>query len=40
MEIDPRQGEEVAELLSRRFTRVRVERDLAGRDRLVLARMP
>jgi release factor glutamine methyltransferase len=40
VEIDARQGEEVAELLSRRFTRVRVERDLAGRDRLVLARMP
>jgi release factor glutamine methyltransferase len=40
VEIDARQGEEVAELLSRRFTRVRVERDLAGRDRLVLAQMP
>jgi len=40
VEIDARQGEEVAKLLSRRFTRVRVERDLAGRDRLVLARMP
>ena len=40
VEIDARQGEEVADLLSRRFVRVRVERDLAGRDRVVLARMP
>ena len=40
VEIDARQGEEVAELLSRRFARVRIERDLAGRDRVVLARMP
>lgn len=40
VEIDARQGEEVSELLSRRFVRVRVERDLAGRDRVVLARMP
>jgi release factor glutamine methyltransferase len=40
VEIDARQGEEVSELLSRRFVRVRVERDLAGRDRAVLARMP
>ena len=35
-----RRGEEVARLLSRRFARVRVERDLAGRDRVVLGRMP
>jgi release factor glutamine methyltransferase len=40
VEIDARQGEEVAELLWRRFARVRIERDLAGRDRVVLARMP
>jgi len=40
VEIDARQGEEVAELLSRRFARVRIERDLAGRDRVVLARIP
>jgi release factor glutamine methyltransferase len=40
VEIDARQGEEVSGLLSRRFVRVRVERDLAGRDRVVLARMP
>ncbi len=40
MEIDARRGEEVARLLSRRFARVRVERDLAGRDRVVLGRMP
>ena len=40
VEIDARWGEEVAELLSPRFTRVRVERDLAGRDRVVLGRMP
>jgi len=40
MEIDARRGEEVAGLLSRRFARVRVERDLAGRDRVVLGRMP
>jgi release factor glutamine methyltransferase len=40
VEIDARQGEEVSDLLSRRFVRVRVERDLAGRDRVVLARMP
>jgi release factor glutamine methyltransferase len=40
VEIDARQGEEVSGLLARRFVRVRVERDLAGRDRVVLARMP
>jgi release factor glutamine methyltransferase len=40
VEIDARQGEEVSALLSGRFARVRVERDLAGRDRVVLARMP
>ncbi|HKE53571.1 MAG TPA: peptide chain release factor N(5)-glutamine methyltransferase [Actinomycetota bacterium] len=40
MEIDARRGEEVAGLLSRRFARVRVERDLAGRDRVVLGLMP
>ena len=40
MEVDARRGEEVAGLLSRRFARVRVERDLAGRDRVVLGRMP
>lgn len=40
VEIDARQGDEVSRLLSRLFTRVLVERDLAGRDRVVLARMP
>jgi release factor glutamine methyltransferase len=40
VEIDARQGEEVSGLLARRFVRVRVERDLAGRDRVALARMP
>lgn len=40
VEIDARQGEGVVALLARRFTRVRVGRDLAGRDRVVLARMP
>jgi release factor glutamine methyltransferase len=40
VEIDARRGGEVADLLSRRFTRVRIERDLAGRDRVVLGRMP
>jgi len=40
VEIDARQGAEVSALLSGRFARVRVERDLAGRDRVVLARMP
>jgi release factor glutamine methyltransferase len=40
VEIDARQGERVAALLARRFTGVRVGRDLAGRDRVVLARMP
>lgn len=40
VEIDARQGERVAAVLARGFTRVRVGRDLAGRDRVVLARMP
>ena len=40
VEIDARQGDEVSALLSSRLARVRVERDLAGRDRVVLARMP
>lgn len=40
VEIDARQGAEVSALLSGRFARVRVERDLGGRDRVVLARMP
>jgi release factor glutamine methyltransferase len=40
VEIDARQGAEVSALLSGRFARVRIERDLAGRDRVVLARMP
>lgn len=40
VEIDARQEKEVSELLSRLFTDVRSERDLAGRDRVVLARMP
>ena len=40
VEIDARQGEEVTALLSGRFADVRLECDLAGRDRVVLARMP
>lgn len=40
IEIDARQGDEVAALLSSGFADVRLERDLAGRDRVVLARMP
>lgn len=40
VEIDARQSDEVSELLSRSFSRIRVERDLTGRDRVVLARMP
>jgi release factor glutamine methyltransferase len=38
VEIDARQGEEVLGLLSRLFVDVRLEQDLAGRDRVVLAR--
>ena len=40
VEIDARRGEEVTDLLSPRFAGVRLERDLAGRDRVVLARTP
>jgi release factor glutamine methyltransferase len=40
VEIDARHGQEVTDLLSPRFARVRLERDLAGRDRVVLARTP
>jgi release factor glutamine methyltransferase len=40
VEIDARQAREVTDLLSPRFARVRLERDLAGRDRVVLARTP
>ena len=40
VEIDARRGEELTDLLSPRFARVRLERDLAGRDRVVLARTP
>lgn len=38
VEIHARLGEEVARVLSNGFADVRVERDLAGRDRVVLAR--
>lgn len=40
VEIDARRGEEIARLLSGGFADVRTERDLAGRDRVVLARAP
>jgi release factor glutamine methyltransferase len=40
VEIHARLGEEVARVLSNGFADVRVERDLAGRDRVVLARKP
>jgi release factor glutamine methyltransferase len=40
IEIDARMGDEVVRVLSERFADVRVERDLAGRDRVVLARAP
>jgi release factor glutamine methyltransferase len=40
VEIDARMGDEVARVLSERFADVVVERDLAGRDRVVLARAP
>ena len=40
VEIDARMGDEVVSVLSDRFADVTVERDLAGRDRVVLARAP
>ena len=40
VEIDARFGVEASEILARGFTDVRVERDLAGRDRVVVARTP
>lgn len=40
VEIDARRGPEVAEALRRDFVDVRVEPDLAGRDRVVIARVP
>lgn len=40
VEIDARSGEDVARMLSASFAGVRIERDLAGRDRVVLARAP
>ena len=40
VEIDARFGVEASEILARGFTDVRVERDLAGRDRVVVARKP
>ena len=40
VEIDARLGADVVRELSRAFAEVRVERDLAGRDRVVLARAP
>jgi release factor glutamine methyltransferase len=40
VEIDARRGDEVVRALRTAFADVRVEPDLAGRDRVVLARMP
>jgi len=40
LEIDARRGPDVAEVLRRDFVDVRVESDLAGRDRVVVARAP
>lgn len=40
VEIDARLGDEVTRTFSRAFADVRLERDLAGRDRVVLARAP
>jgi release factor glutamine methyltransferase len=40
VEIDARRGADVAETLRRDFVDVRVEPDLAGRDRVVVARAP
>ena len=40
VEIDARSGEDVARMLSASFADVRIQRDLAGRDRVVLARAP
>ena len=40
VEIDARRGADVAEALRRDFVDVRVEPDLAGRDRVVVARAP
>lgn len=40
VEIDARRGPEIVETLERAFVDVRLEPDLAGRDRVVLARAP
>ncbi len=40
IEIDARHGVEISEMIGRDYTDVRVERDLAGRDRVVVARKP
>jgi methylase of polypeptide subunit release factors len=40
VEIDARLGDPVVRALSTAFAEVRVERDLTGRDRVVLARAP
>jgi methylase of polypeptide subunit release factors len=40
VEIDARRGVDVAETFRRDFVDVRVEPDLAGRDRVVVARAP
>jgi release factor glutamine methyltransferase len=40
VEIGASQGSNVAAMLERSFMNVRVDRDLAGRDRVVVARMP
>jgi methylase of polypeptide subunit release factors len=40
VEIDARLGDDVARVFAEMFVDVRVLRDLAGRDRVVLARAP
>jgi methylase of polypeptide subunit release factors len=40
VEIDARLGDRVVRALSGAFARVRVEPDLTGRDRVILARAP
>jgi release factor glutamine methyltransferase len=40
VEIDARRGAEVVEILDRGFVDARIEPDLSGRDRVVVARAP
>jgi methylase of polypeptide subunit release factors len=40
VEVDARLGDDVARVFAETFVDVRVLRDLAGRDRVVLARAP